>query len=117
MLRLKALLLAQRLVPDEQKNLDALHELRPALVADEHGARLVAHLDVVLDARRRLTDLSNRLLQLNDGLAARAAALAAKQQLVLESHRQDANRGRLASLSLTLLVVVAALWLPERRRR
>jgi len=113
---LRAHLLAQRLVPGEQRSLDALQALRPALASSEESARIAAHLDVVLDAGRRLTNLTKQLLERHgDSLTALVHVRAIDQLAQLESHRREANVGRLAAMSLALLLVVASLWLPERR--
>lgn len=109
---LRTELLAQRLVPGEERSLDTLHKLRAELALDPAGAPLVAHLDVVLDAGRRLTNLTKQLLERGpDSLTTLANARAAEQLAELEAHRQQANIGRLLAYSLALLLVVIALWL------
>jgi hypothetical protein len=113
---LRAELLAQRLVPGEARSLDALQKVRVDLVADPATAQLARHLDVVLDAARKLTNLTKQLLERGpESLTALVDARAAEHLALLEAHRQQANIGRLLAMSLALLLVVASLWLPERR--
>ncbi len=113
-------LLSQRLVPGEARSLEALAKLREKLqkdaTVDPAGAQLAAHLDVVLVAGRKLTNLTKELLErAPDSLTALVNTRAAEQLEQIESHRRQANVGRLASLSLALLLIVASLWLPDRR--
>lgn len=117
---LRGELLSQRLVPGETRSNAALtklqEDLREAAAVDPEGARLGTHLDVVLTNGRKLTNLTKELLERTpDSLNALVTARATEQLAQIESHRRQANVGRLLALSLTLLLVVASLWLPDRR--
>jgi hypothetical protein len=114
---LKRHLLAHSLVPNDAKSLEALEDLKKVLEKEPAGRELVPHLKVVLNAGRVLANLTKGLLARHkDSLSELARERARVQHAELERHRRQANHGRLASLSLALLLVVAALWLPDRRR-
>lgn len=117
----RARLLAQRLVPNDEKAEETLRKARDALIAlpdpDGKNRQLVTHIDVVLDTARRLTSLTRLLLErAPDSLHALVYARAIDQLAELDAHRREANVGRLASLAMALVLVVVALWLPDRRR-